>query len=947
MVIRNVPVSNRTTGSPDITIVLAHYNDGDHVVDAIRSVYGQTYRNIELILVDDCSTDGSATIAQKAVQLDARGQFMTLEKNSGGVGGPRRRGLELANGRYVLFLDSDDRLDRHACKNLLAEATLNDADIVMAKTKRFEIGSKKWRGWHDRLFAENSFYESIEDNPDLAVDTIVVAKLYRIDFLRKNGIQFPTDIHYEDLVFSATSFANARGISVIPESAYIWNIYPNEIRKSITNQRDSIRNLQHRIEALRRAFYSIDSKETPGLFARLQLKVLRHDARLYLNDIRHHTDEFSADILQLLRPFLSEIPEAIYDRLDQPERFLYGAALSLDVNGVREVQKMIRNRATWLPPLVLDSASKNYRWLVDNAATSDGQDLVTKLLTVQSAQVGSVPWFQVRWYHEVQEVTVSGNNLLINAHSFDPGAKLEGLKDLKVRVHLFARGKAGFSTNFIASNVKHDGTWLHWNVAVALSEHVDYSNISKFGMRVRLSNSLASTEGHLSVPRELNIPKKRINGGGPFSILLSNRYRPYRTIDDTLGLKRLKSGNARKALRRIVAPLDELLLKFSQVLNTPAKVNSKFWRTAYRAMRLLPLRENSSLFESHMGKSYADSPRVISDELSAQFKDQKQIWSFANGFDDLDSVPHQTIVRHSPRYLYELARSGYLVDNQSFPSYFKKRSGQRYLQLWHGIPLKKMGLDEPDFLNAPKRKRVELLNRSSYWDFLTVPSPYFEDTFVPAFDYTNELLRYGSPRNDSLVSLEPSEVTRLRRDLGLRSDQKIVLYAPTFRASSRGSRQPIRLELDLENWLESMGEECVLLVRAHYLNKINIHPRFFGKVIDVSSIPEIANLYALSDVLVTDYSSVMFDFLTVDKPIVIYAYDYERYVDDERGTYFSLLDDSPGQVVKSQDELHNSLKERLYVDHDQAKRHAFEGRYAGHEDGNAGSNTVARVWGDR
>ena len=138
-----------------------------------------------------------------------------------------------------------------------------------------------------------------------------------------------------------------------------------------------------------------------------------------------------------------------------------------------------------------------------------------------------------------------------------------------------------------------------------------------------------------------------------------------------------------------------------------------------------------------------------------------------------------------------------------------------------------------------------------------------------------------------------------------------------------------------------------MLVRAHYLNKINIHPRFFGKVIDVSSIPEIANLYALSDVLVTDYSSVMFDFLTVDKPIVIYAYDYERYVDDERGTYFSLLDDSPGQVVKSQDELHNSLKERLYVDHDQAKRHAFEGRYAGHEDGNAGSNTVARVWGDR
>lgn len=181
--------------------------------------------------------------------------------------------------------------------------------------------------------------------------------------------------------------------------------------------------------------------------------------------------------------------------------------------------------------------------------------------------------------------------------------------------------------------------------------------------------------------------------------------------------------------------------------------------------------------------------------------------------------------------------------------------------------------------------------------------------------------------------------------LGLPRDRKIVLYAPTFRANSRNSKRAIKLELDLEGWIDDLGDDCILLIRAHYLNKISIHPKFAGKIVDVSGIDDISSLFAVSDLLITDYSSVMFDYCTLDRPILIYAYDYENYVNDERGTYFSLEEFSPGLIVKDQQSLHKAVLERLTVDLDKDERHKFSQRFAGFEDGDSADRTVERVWG--
>lgn len=926
---------------PDITVILAHYNDAEHVQNAIRSVYSQTHQNIELILVDDCSNDSSDVVAAKSVSEDPRGTFVQLEQNSGGVGGPRRRGLELARGSYVMFLDSDDVLDRHACKNLLREARRTNADIVMARTRRFEVGERKWRGWHDRLYSEPGYFYSIEENPDLAIDTIVVSKLYNKQFLRSNRIQFPTDIHYEDLVFSAEAFKHAKGIAVIPESAYVWNIYPSEVRKSITNQRDSLRNLEFRLEALRRVIDVVDPTRNPLLLARLQLKILRHDVRLYLNDIRQGDDEFSSAVLKVLQPFIESVPADAFNELDYSERFLYGAALIGRPDLVRDAFLMIRHRATLVPPIKI-ADSHNLQWQPE--LLSEVSSLAQSLLTQPLSSFREIPWFQETFYHEVYSVDAQKDVLRIRARTFDPLAKLEEVGSYEISLLLFTRDKPRQMDYQSVSGITRSGDWITWECAVKLPSRWFYAQIQKIGLRVEISNRVARAEGHLTFGVVDRIPKRRVATASFVENLTAARFRVYRTIDGTIGLRKGKIGDKARLARTVILPVARIRYRLRRLVTNPVPTSRLKWKIAYWVMRQMPLRKNRSLFESHLGKSYADSPRIVSDELTRLFPSQPQIWSFQREHRMLHEV-QGSVVRHSARYLYELARCEYLVDNQTFPSYFKKRKGQKYLQTWHGIPLKLMGLDEPDYAFASASKRNELVERVNLWDYLTIPSPYFKKTFVPAFRYTNNTIEFGSPRNDKLVGLSREEATSLKKSFGIPLEKKVVLYAPTFRADTKNSRRAIRLEMDLEEWIEALGDECVLLIRAHYLNRVSIHPRFAGKIVDVSSVEDSADLYAVTDVLITDYSSVMFDFATLNRPIIIYAYDLDKYVNDERGTYFSIEEFPPGIIVKSQEDLHSAVEERFISDPDVTLRREFINAFAGHESGDAAEHTVRKVWG--
>jgi CDP-glycerol glycerophosphotransferase len=269
----------------------------------------------------------------------------------------------------------------------------------------------------------------------------------------------------------------------------------------------------------------------------------------------------------------------------------------------------------------------------------------------------------------------------------------------------------------------------------------------------------------------------------------------------------------------------------------------------------------------------------------------------------------------------------------------RKRPGQRYLQTWHGIPLKKMGRDKVG-TELPEQQPDRGIGA---WDELVVPCPYFERVFVPAFDYRKGLVRYGTPRNDALVdgSLTSEQA---RRALDLPLDARVLLYAPTFREDNRGRKVKVTPPFDPAELLGELGDDnTYLLLRPHYLNRIAVSPQARYRTLDVSRIDDVNLLYHAADVLITDYSSVMFDFALLRKPMVFYTYDYAEYV-STRGTYVDLKEVAPGPFVTTTEELVEALRR---TDTDRARYDpaysAFLEDYCGHEDGKASRRAVERL----
>jgi CDP-glycerol glycerophosphotransferase len=234
------------------------------------------------------------------------------------------------------------------------------------------------------------------------------------------------------------------------------------------------------------------------------------------------------------------------------------------------------------------------------------------------------------------------------------------------------------------------------------------------------------------------------------------------------------------------------------------------------------------------------------------------------------------------------------------------------------------------------------------WDLLVSPSPYATQIMRRAFRYHGEILETGYPRNDILSTPEWESVgTRVRKRLGIPDGKKAVLYAPTWRDDRRHGpgRQGFSLELDVETVRQTLGDDHVLLLRTHHLVTDKDRPAADGFVIDVSRYPDIAELYMAADVLVTDYSSAMFDYAVLGRPMVFFTYDLERYRDHVRGLYCDLVAEAPGPVVRTSAELAKAVKaapdsEERYAD----AYDRFFVKYCPYDDGHAAARVVDRVF---
>ncbi|EMY35242.1 CDP-glycerol glycerophosphotransferase [Arthrobacter crystallopoietes BAB-32] len=372
-------------------------------------------------------------------------------------------------------------------------------------------------------------------------------------------------------------------------------------------------------------------------------------------------------------------------------------------------------------------------------------------------------------------------------------------------------------------------------------------------------------------------------------------------------------------------------------------------RRFYAAARRLPMDENLIVFESGLGKQYADSPRYIYEELVRRKDPRRKVWVYTGKLPVKD--PNTKVVKRlSPQYYWYLARAKYWVNNQNFPYYIRRRSDGIMVQTWHGTPLKRMLHD----LNSVHGRDEWYLDRVSQavrqWSVLLSPSPYATAAFRSAFRFRGPVLETGYPRNDPVAGEGTAELgAEVRRRLGIPEDKRVVLYAPTFRdsQSSGAGRFHFEMPFDLQAYHERFGTDTMLLLRMHVLvsDKIAIPDSVRGSVMDVSGYPEIQELCLASDVLVTDYSSVFFDYAILRRPIVFYAYDLELYRDTLRGFYLDYGTELPGPVVESEADLHAALEEALKPDVVREGRLAeFAATYAPHDDGHAAARVVDDVF---
>jgi CDP-glycerol glycerophosphotransferase len=369
----------------------------------------------------------------------------------------------------------------------------------------------------------------------------------------------------------------------------------------------------------------------------------------------------------------------------------------------------------------------------------------------------------------------------------------------------------------------------------------------------------------------------------------------------------------------------------------------------YPLQQKLPLRD-AIVFLSWKGKQCADNPLAIADELRRRGDDREHIWA-VNDFSVAAPEGARVVLSGTEDYYEALARSRYLIANDDMGTAYQKRDGQVYVQTWHGTPLKRIGFDigRPRFISGTRYFDV-LTEDVAKWDLLISPNPFSTQIMRGAFRYTGEILESGYPRNDVMQSGDAGCVAAdVRRRLGLAEGKRVVLYAPTWRDDQyyASGRYRFDFRLDLERARQELGDDHVFLIRGHHHMAEDVptgtRPDF---AINVTAYPDISELLLVTDILVTDYSSVMFDFAPTGRPMLFFTYDLEQYRDDLRGFYFNFEAEAPGPLLASSDDVIAAIAD---IDAVSARHQASYGRFRAKfcplDDGKAAARVCDCVFG--
>ncbi|WP_329037870.1 bifunctional glycosyltransferase family 2 protein/CDP-glycerol:glycerophosphate glycerophosphotransferase [Streptomyces sp. NBC_00178] len=929
--------------APDFSCVVTAAACGQEALrGSVESVLGQSLRAVEVVVVLAPAASDEVRTAAGSLAGRSPDRVRVVEAASDSVAVLRNAGLDGARGTYVLVLDAGECLQQHACRNLLEAGTGTGADLVAGRWSRLtEDGTKEREpSWQQQLFADSRTVRRFTDAPELAVhDALVSGFCVRRAALERHALRYSEDLTRSGVLFGPLAASVVGRIALVRRRIVSGRALP-----------DDGRDLAGLVEAHRRVCHVLVAQGLSELREERDRAFLRDRLVPLVRTFPQRPAAERAGIAATASRVLPDcVPDAALLTLPPVERVGVRLLQHGDADGVLGAAYALRRRGTVVSPLRTGEDGRVH-W-------DDGTDPALDVtgLGHQYRVFGELKLMNrlTRYQADGRAVQLRGRIVLPGHTGPDPDGTLGAHLEFRVR-----DGSRAFRVP--VDDLRADATGIDWSARFDLTGAVrplgprdtvwDARMVVEDGRTRSVSDLFAAHD--LVGPDDRSPARPRLGG------LTGDTWQPYVTTRDHLALRLESRGRPARTARRLVhyathfRPARRVKLLVRALGRRRDRLHARGLKVSvYRSWFLrLPVRRGSVVFESHMGSCYGDSPRAVHEEVRARGLRLRCVWAYA---DTPEGFPADArlVRRWSWRYLWALARAEYWVDNQGFPQNLDKPRGTTYLQTWHGSAYKRMGFDETRvrMQNAPQRERLQ--QAVGRFDHFLVRSPHDERTLARAYRLPEEtLLRTGYPRNDVLLAARARTEAegRLPRPelaarLGLPDHRKVVLYAPTFRGGP-GRRRRQRLLLDAARFAERFGDTYTLLVRAHYLEAASLPPCPPGSVVDVSDHHDVSELLALTDVLVTDYSSIMFDFALLDRPIVLFAPDLDAYA-AERGSYFDLREKAPGPVAATEEELFTVLARLKSADTGfQDRRAAFATEFGAYDRGDAARTVVDTVF---
>lgn len=1040
---------------PLLTIVVPVYNVERYLTSCLESIRSQSYRNLEIIIVDDGSTDKSHEVAKSHQRLD--GRIKIIRQSNKGLGAARNTGIKAAKGKYLGFADSDDTVPKDVYARLMSTLLQSQSDFIVGSVQRVH-GKKKWiPKWAQKAHALDQIGITAGEHPDILLNVFAWNKIFVRDFFMTKIGQFPTNIRYEDQEPSTVAYTAAKAFDVSTVVAYNW--HSRDDGSSLSQQKSTLRDIRDRMLVMTKQEAYLRAHGDVKTYTRILAKIFGFDLWAYYDQIARQGTNYwtilhkgladiaakaNQDIMEVIGPLDRLFVHAILT--NQRDDFIsiathvdaYGKdyVLTPSDKGLTAAFPFIESLRNPLPKSAMIVANWKLQPITRIHDISFDNDIIRVKGSVyinhlahdtqNQLQINCVPIGDTKpvrliefkqhldisrfehTQHKYLDYTKTGflatfhrdnihaepaqygfafvyrfqfglvEGVLDTIHRNSPATYGDCVDMATGQVYNFLNGMVpGTGKIGVLVSSMPPGSQCKTQIFRQKKRYLEVCEVNIIGMAIRISGRYKVGRGAKNIVIALFSdtgnqtlhPKNQRIGGGEFECtfdlteheadiainkcVCKLKYTSAKNVTHTLWSFCALSVNAALPL---ISREAQCIIKMSRTPKAGAihihvqppwsnmeygpNNHSRLIRCYLDSIDAGRIQRGVFLFEAFNGSRVDDSPLQMSQWVLQNIPDADVYWSVQDY--SIQAPEGMTrVIRFSESWFNLLAEAEVLINNNNFPFFFRKSKNQKYIQTWHGTPLKRIGNDVPkNNLSLAYRKLMH--NEAMQWDVLLAQNDFAMEKLPRAFGYTGPVLCEGYPRNDPLNHIDPKHVEAIKHQLDIPQNKKVLLYAPTWRDNVKhGGRYKLEVFLDLDTFTKE-AEDYVLLLRGH---PNTLHsPRTNREVIDVRDYPKINDLYLVADVMVTDYSSVMFDFAITEKPILFLTPDIETYSESTRGFYLDFRKIAPGPLCTSTSELVEHLKN---IDTIQAtyesRYHEFRNTFCSKEDGDATARVMSAL----